>query len=55
MGNDIPYSAIIGWGKYWRIWQIDCHSPMFYLPILSLRVIYSIGAYSDNLVRELRL
>ena len=24
----IPYSTIVGWGKYWRI---NCHSPMFYL------------------------
>ena len=22
-------------GKYWRIWQIDCHSPIFYPPILT--------------------
>ena len=39
-------------GKYWRI---DSHSPMFYLPIFSLPVIYSIGAYFDNLVRKLSL
>ena len=49
----IPYSTIIGWGKYWRMWWIDCHSPMFYLPILSLPLIYSISAYFDNLVRKL--
>ena len=46
----ILYSAIIGQGK---ILEIDCHLPMFYLPIFSLPVIYSIGAYFDNLMLEL--
>ena len=46
--SDIPpvsrgvYACIC---KPLAMWRIDCHSPIFYLPILSLFVIYSIGAY----------
>ena len=29
-------------GKYWRIWQIDCHSPIFYLPVFS----YQLGIFT---------
>ena len=25
-------AQLCGRGKYWRIWQIDCHSPIFYQP-----------------------
>ena len=46
-------AQLYGGGKYWRIWRIDCHLPMFYLPIVSLAVIYSVGASFDNLVRKL--
>ena len=41
--NVLLYSASIGREKYWRIGRIDCHLPMFYLPVFSLPVIYSIG------------
>ena len=46
-------AQLYGGKKYWQILRIDCHSPMFYLPILFLTVIYSIGAYFDNVVRKL--
>ena len=40
-------AQLCGGGKYWRI---DGYSPMFYLPIFSLVIIYSIGTYFDSLV-----
>ena len=29
-------AQLCGEGKYWRIWRIDIHLPMFYLPVFSL-------------------
>ena len=53
--NLLSYSAIIGQEKILANLRINGHSPMFYLPISSLPVVYSIGAYFDNLVCELSM
>ena len=37
-------------GKYWQIWRIESHSPIFYLPVFSSSIICSIGDYFDSLV-----
>ena len=29
---------LCGGRKYWRIWRINCHSPIFYQPILSYQL-----------------
>ena len=42
----IPHSVIIHWGKTLEIWQIDNHSPIFYLAIFFLPIIYFIGTNS---------
>ena len=31
-------AQLCGRGKYWRIWRIDCHSPIFYLPVFSYQL-----------------
>ena len=33
--------------------MIDCHSPLSYLPIFSLPIMYSIDTYFDNVVCKL--
>ena len=46
-------AQLCGGGKYWWIWWIDSHLPLFYLPIFSLPYwIYSTGAYFYNFILE---
>ena len=42
-------AQLFGGGTYWKF---DSHFPMFYLPILSLPLIYYRGAYFYNFVLE---
>ena len=31
-------AQLCGGGKYWRIWRINCHLPIFYLPVFSYQL-----------------
>ena len=40
-----------GVGKNWRIWQIEGHSPIFYLPMFLFRISfsYTCGSFANTL------